>query len=548
MRNFRAVLLVLCVTACSRNSDASVTQQGGTIVISTTGDPGTLFPPLIRTTQGKQISEQIYDYLADVGPEMNTRSEKGFRPQLTDGWRWSSDSLSLAFHINPRARWHDGKRVGAHDVEFTFALNKNPALGGFFLSELANIDSVTVSDSLTAVFWFHQRLPTQFLDAAAQLLILPAHQLERIQVTRLRESAPSPIGTGRFRLRRWNKSSVEIVADSSNYRGRAKLDRVIWSFSPDFTTAVTRLFSGDADLSDILRAENLPELRRHPSLRAIILPSTDYIFLQFNLRDPTNTARPHPLFGDRALRRAIAMSIDRDALVKNVLDTLGLVAVGPTVRAFPTTDPGVAQIKFDPLRGRAILDSLGWSGRDADGIRTRNGRELAFKLLVPVSSMNRIRMAVLLQAQLRSAGIRVDIEQMDYAAFVARQQGRSFEAALGTWHLGASLDGTKQAWTTVGTGKDGLNFGSYENPIFDAQLDSALLSGPEHARERFTLAYGTINQDAPAVWLYEPRTVIGIHRRIRIGWMRPDAWWADLGDWHIPPAERLPRDGLRLLR
>jgi peptide/nickel transport system substrate-binding protein len=242
------------------------------------------------------------------------------------------------------------------------------------------------------------------------------------------------------------------------------------------------------------------------------------------------------------------MSIDRDALVKNVLDTLGLVAVGPTVRAFPTTDPGVAQIKFDPLRGRAILDSLGWSGRDADGIRTRNGRELAFKLLVPVSSMNRIRMAVLLQAQLRSAGIRVDIEQMDYAAFVARQQGRSFEAALGTWHLGASLDGTKQAWTTVGTGKDGLNFGSYENPIFDAQLDSALLSGPEHARERFTLAYGTINQDAPAVWLYEPRTVIGIHRRIRIGWMRPDAWWADLGDWHIPPAERLPRDGLRLLR
>jgi peptide/nickel transport system substrate-binding protein len=545
-----AVLLVLCVTACSGHSDdASVTQPGGTLVISTTGDPGTLFPPLIRTTQGKQISEQIYDYLADVGPEMNTRGEKGFRPQLTDGWRWSPDSLSLAFHINPRARWHDGKPVSAHDVEFTFALNKDPALGGFFLSELANIDSVTVSDSLTAVFWFHQRLPTQFLDAAAQLLILPAHQLERIQVTRLRESPPPPIGTGRFRLRRWDKgASVEIIADSSNYRGRAKLDRVIWSISPDFTTAVTRLFSGAADLSDILRAENLPELRRHPSIRAIILPSTDYIFLQFNLRDPAHTARPHPLFGDRALRRAIAMSIDRDALVKSVLDSLGLVAVGPTVRAFPTTDPGIAQLKFDSVRGRAILDSLGWSGRDADGVRMRNGRELAFKLLVPISSMNRIRMAVLLQAQLRSVGIRVDIEQMDYAAFVARQQGRSFEAALGTWHLGASLDGTKQAWTTSGMGKDGLNFGHYENPTFDAQLDSALLSDPEHAKERFTLAYGTINQDAPAVWLYEPRTVIGLHRRIRTGWMRADAWWADLGDWHIPSVERLPRDRLRLLR
>lgn len=546
MRKAAPVLLGLCITACSENSgNTKAGEAGGTLVISTTGDPGTLFPPLIRTTQGKQISEQIYDYLADVGPEMNTRGEKGFRPQLTDGWRWSADSLSLAFHISPSARWHDGKSVNAHDVQFTFALNRNPALGGGFLSELANIDSVTASDSLTAVFWFHQRLPTQFLDAAAQLLILPAHQLERIDVAKLRESAPPPIGTGRFRLRRWDKgSSVEIVADSANYRGRAKLDRVIWSVSPEFTTAVTRLFSGEADLFDALTAENLPELARHPNLRAIILPGTDYAFLQFNLRDAAKSAQPHPLFGNRALRRAVAMSIDRNALVKSVLDTLGLVAVGPTVRAFPTTDTLVSQIPFDSAGARAILDSLGWSRRDGRGIRTKNGRELAFNLLVPTSSKNRRRLAVLLQEQLRGTGIRVNIEQMDNSAFMTRQQARTFDAVLGAWHLGASPDGTRLAWSSAGLGKEGTNFGSYANPTFDAQLDSALLSGPELARERFTRAYGTINQDAPAVWLYEPRAVIGLHTRIRTGWMRPDAWWADLGDWHIPPSERLARDGV----
>ena len=549
MRKAAAVLLTLCVTACSEHSGNSTAEEtGGTLVISTTNDPGSLLPPLIRTTQGKQISEQIYDYLADVGPEMNTRGEKGFRPQLTDGWRWSADSLSLAFHLNPRARWHDGKTVSAHDVQFTFALNKNPALGGLFLSELANIDSVTASDSLTAVFWFHQRLPTQFLDAAAQLLILPAHQLEGIDVTRLRESAPPPIGSGRFRLRRWDKgSSVEIIADSANYRGRAKLDRVIWSISPEFTTAVTRLFSGDADLFDALTAENLPELARHPNLRAVILPGTDYAFLQFNLRDPAKRSRPHPLFGDRTLRRAIAMSIDRNALVKSVLDTLGRVPVGPTVRAFPTTDTLVSQIAFDSARGSAILDSLGWSRRDGQGIRTKNGRELAFNLLVPMSSKNRMRLAVLLQAQLRSMGIRVNVEQMDASAFTTRQQARSFDAVLASWHLGASPDGTRLAWSSAGLGKDGVNYGSYENPAFDAQLDSALLSDADNAIARFTLAYGTINEDAPAVWLYEPRTAIGLHRRLRTGWMRPDAWWADLGDWHILPAERLPRDGRRSL-
>ncbi|MEA2706802.1 MAG: peptide/nickel transport system substrate-binding protein [Gemmatimonadaceae bacterium] len=544
MKKAAAVLFALCVTACSDHSRKSTTNEtGGTLVIATTGDPGTLLPPLIRTTQGKQIAEQIYDYLADVGPEMNTRGEKGFRPQLTDGWRWSADSLSLAFHLNPLARWHDGKPVNAHDVQFTFSLNKNPALGGMFLSELADIDSVSTSDSLTAVFWFHRRRPTQFLDAAAQLLILPAHQLESINVTRLRESAPPPIGSGRFRFRRWEKgSSVEIVADSSNYRGRAKLDRVIWSFSPEFATAVTRLFSGDADLFDALTAESLPELARHPNLRAAILPGTDYAFLQFNLRDLEKSSRPHPLFGDRALRRAIAMSIDRNALVKSVLDTLGLVALGPTVRAFPTTDTSVVQIPFDSASGGAILDSLGWSRRDGHGMRMKNGRELAFNLLVPVSSNNRKRLAILLQAQLRSMGIRVNIEQMDNSAFMSRQRARRFDAVLGAWHLGSSPDGTRMAWTAAGSGKDGTNYGSYLNPIFDAELDSALISNPNDARQRFTVAYGTINQDAPAVWLYEPRTAIGLHKRLKTGWMRPDAWWSDLGDWHIPPAERLPRD------
>jgi peptide/nickel transport system substrate-binding protein len=550
MRRAVAVLLTLCTVACSeRSNNAGTAEPGGTLVISATMDPGTLFPPLVATVPGKQIAEQIYDYLADVGPELNTRGEKGFRPQLTDGWRWSSDSLSLAFHINPRARWHDGKIVSAHDVQFTFALNRNPALGGVMLSDLANIDSVTTSDSLTAVFWFHERLPTQFLDAAAQLLILPAHQLERIQVAKLRESPPPPIGTGRFRLRRWDRgSSVEIVADSSNYRGRAKLDRVIWSISPDFTTAVTRLLSGDADLFEALRAENLPAVQRHPSLRTIILPGTDYAFIQFNLRDPSNNARAHPLFGDRTLRRAIAMSIDRPTLVRSVLDTLGAVALGPTVRAFPTTDPRIPQIPFDSVRSRVLLDSLGWSRRDARGIRTKNGRDLTFNLIVPTSSMNRMRVAVLLQAQLRSMGIGVAIEQMEGSAFMAREDSRNFDAALGNWHLGASPDGTRQAWSTAGMNREGVNFGSYENPTFDAQLDTALRADSAHARERFTLAYVTINQDAPAVWLYEPRTVIGLHRRIRTGWMRPDAWWADLGDWYIPPLERVLRDRLPLAR
>ena len=96
-------------------------------------------------------------------------------------------------------------------------------------------------------------------------------------------------------------------------------------------TAVTKLFSGDADLFDVLRVEDLARMRRHSNLKAIVLPGTAYAFMQFNLRDPANHSRPHPLFGDRNVRRAITMSIDRNSLVKSVFDTFAVVPAGPTI-------------------------------------------------------------------------------------------------------------------------------------------------------------------------------------------------------------------------
>jgi peptide/nickel transport system substrate-binding protein len=97
-------------------------------------------------------------------------------------------------------------------------------------------------------------------------------------------------------------------------------------------------------------------------------------------------------------------------------------------------------------------------------------------------------------------------------------------------------------------GRNGVNYGGYSNPKFDALLDTALWAGPPEARQRFTDAFTVINDDAPAVWLYEPRNIIGIHRRIRTARMRPDAWWSGLADWSIAPADRILRDRLPLSR
>ncbi len=204
-------------------------------------------------------------------------------------------------------------------------------------------------------------------------------------------------------------------------------------------------------------------------------------------------------------------------------------------------------LPHDPARAERTLDSLGWRVKAADGIRERNGRKLQFKILVPSSSINRERMAVLLQEQFRKIGADVSLDEVEYSTFQQRFSDRDFEAVMGNWHLGASAASIHQLWTSMAANdKDGANKGAYTSPTFDAYVDSAISAfDPAKSRYYYRKAYETAIADAPAIWLYEPRLVIGIHKRIHSGPIRADAWWSSLADWSIPAEDQIDRDRIR---
>ncbi|MFN2603326.1 MAG: peptide ABC transporter substrate-binding protein [Gemmatimonadaceae bacterium] len=490
------------------------------------------------SASSRQIEEQIYDYLAVVGPQLNTFGDSGFLPRLAESWKWSDDSLSIAFEINARARWHDGVAADAADVRYTYSVYSSPAVASPDASELTNIDSVTTPDSRTATFWYHRRSAYQLLDAT-QMLILPRHLFERIPMDSLRAAGPvaTPIGTGRFRFKRSTSgSSLEVAADTANYRGRPGLDRIIWSFAPDGGAAAAKLLGGEADLFAALKPEDVGSAQQNPKLKVISIPGADYVFLDFNLRKP--------IFASRELRRALTMAVDRAALVRNVYDTMAKVAIGPTARVFPTTDTILKQIPFDRSRAKAILDSLGWRATSSQDVRKRNGATLAFTLLFPSSSPQRKRLAVLIQEQLRNTGVAVQIEQMEFNSFKSRVESRDFDAIIWDWRLGATPNSIRGLWGTAAARTPGeSNYGSYQNARFDSYVDSAIdARTPGAAKKYFRAAYQIIIEDAPAIWLAEPNTVIGLHRRVRPGPMRADAWWFDLGGWTIPKSEQIDRD------
>ena len=545
-----ALALIVLSAACTTDERKNATDpasHGGTLVITASGDPEILLPPLASTVPSKIIGDMVYDRLAMVGDSMNVVGALGFKPQLARRWTWSPDSLSIAFSLDSGARWHDGKPVRADDVRFTYELYANPANGSPYAASIASIDSVTARDSLTAVFWFSKRSPMQFYDAVNTMSILPRHLVGDATGPALRSAAiaRAPVGSGRFRFVKWNAgASIEVAADTANYRGRPGLDRVIMTIAPDFNTAFARLVGGEADFIEQVPPPNLEQIAADSTLRLLLNRGLDYNFVQFNLRHPKNRSRPHPLFGDRELRRALTHAVDRVRNVRNAYDSLADVALGPTVRAYPTTNASLKSLPYSPDAARRILDSLGWKDSNGDGVRERNGVELEFSLAVPSSSRARNAVAVLMQDQLRQVGAKMNLEPLDFTAFIDRETRRDFDAVFGGWRVEPSPGGIRQTWTSAGSrAGSGTNYGSYENPRFDALVDSALASESLADRTRlFTRAYEIIIDDAPAIWMAEPRTVMAIHRRIETRGIRPDSWWANVADWTIPPGSRLERD------
>ena len=220
----------------------------------------------------------------------------------------------MAFHINPNARWHDGVAVSAFDVKYTFTLVKDSSLASPLSANLDNVDSVTVPDSLTAVVWFHQRMPDEFFKAATPVAILPAHLLQKVPAAKLGESdfARTPVGSGRFRFVSWDRGArIVLQADTANYRGRPKADRVIWLIAADYPAAEIRFLNGTADFLDIVKADRVGEVRAKG--KDVIVPpgSLDYGYVAFNLRNARNTG-PNPVFGDRETRRKIGRASCRE--------------------------------------------------------------------------------------------------------------------------------------------------------------------------------------------------------------------------------------------
>jgi peptide/nickel transport system substrate-binding protein len=545
-----AALVIACGTNDGRPTDSPT---GGTLIVAMPADPVDFFPPYAGDQSGAAVRDLIFDRLAQIGPDLSTLGDKGFTPQLAKSWTWSRDSMSIAFSIDPRARWHDGKPVTAADVKYSFRAFTDPKAASPVAPLLTNIDSVSVRDSSTAVFFFKKHLPEQFYDVAFQLYVVPEHIYGKVPFDSLRTSevTRTPIGSGRFRFVSWKPDvQMELIADTANYRGRPKLDRLILA-PANPATGATQILTGQADFMQAFPFDRKSELDSSKVARSIAAPSEQYTFLGMNSFAPKSRREPHPVFGDIRVRRALSMAVDRVGMLRNVFGDLGRLAHGAFPMGLATSDSMIRLPAYDTSAAAAMLDSSGWK-RGRDGMRAKSGRPLTFSILVPNTSIPRMKYASLLQEQFHRIGALATIDQVDYKTFYDRVVPKSdragdFETMVNAFQVDPSVGGAKQNWATEAIGPAGQNWMLYSNKTVDAALDSAVASfDPAKAKAYASRAFQQIADDVPGIWLYDVIYVSGVNRRLAVPPLRLDGWTMNLADWSIPPAKRNDRDRIGL--
>ena len=537
-------LLVLGAPGCARRSGCAG-DYCGTLVFVTGSEPDILLPPLTQSSVGRDIHDQIFLKLADLGISMNTVGDEDFEPLLAQRWEWNGPR-TLVFHLNPRARWQDGQPVTAADVAFTFDAYTDPKVASPSAPDLRWISAVTARDSLTAVFRFRRRYPEMFYDAACRMRILPAHLLRSLprEAWRTAPFGRAPVGSGPYRLVAWKAGeTIELAADSTFFLGRPHIRRLIWRSAPDLQVAISQLIANQADALEFLGPpDNVRRVRTAPQLTLYPYKGSNYAYLGFNLVAKGDTARPHPIFGDRDVRRALAMAVDRAHLLQSVFGDLGKVPPGPMPQLSWIWDPETRQLPYDTAQAARLLAARGWRDSDGDGIRDRHGTKLAFRLLVPTTSSPRRQYARLLQEQLRAIGAEVDIDEVENSVLMDRARGAKFDAVLGAWNPDLSPAASiASTWTRTGFG--GSNWLRYANPEFERQVERASTAGGrDAARAAWRPAIEILNGDAPAVFLYSPDNVAAVHSRVADVRIRPDSWWALVRTWRIPADRLIDRD------
>jgi peptide/nickel transport system substrate-binding protein len=488
------------------------------------------------------------------------------KPGLAKSWTFSEDGRTIRMDLREGVQWQDKTPLTADDVRFAYDLVADPKVASPRLEYTTRMKPDArprVIDPHTIEFEFTEAYDrTTMLAHATGIAPAPKHLLDSPSVDRgsLRGNplnVQTPLASGPWKVTTWEKNNRIVLEPNENFSGpddeKPRLRRVIVKVLPEYSTRLLELQNGSVDLMESVLVADADKLaQEHPeiALHRRGWRSMDYV--AWNSIDPADykakaadlgpgempkSVKANRMFADKEVRRALAMAIDTDKLIKDLLTSpvTGEVYGRPSVGTITPALCGVHNDSIQPVAfgkdaAKARLAELGWKDTNNDGWIDKDGENFRFTLMTNSGNSRRAQAALIVQANLKDVGVDVQIEQIESNTFFERLRKRDYEAALSGWSAGLFVD-PSSIW-----GADSqFNFTSYENPKV-AELIKKGLAEPDSTKAApiWQELQAVIYDDQPYAFLYWMDEIVAVNNRFQDATIDILGAYRNLNHWQVP--------------
>lgn len=490
--------------------------EGGVLIEGSFSDISTTNPVMIADTPSSDFLAGVFETLMTADP--NTLEPVGL---LAESWEINEDATVWTIHLREGVMWQDGEPFTAADVEFTYNLHMNEAVGSSYTADISSkIESMEVVDDLTIVFNLTQTLVDFPLDLGVYGIV-PMHIWEDVDPAAVAADPGSTgqdparvVGTGPFKFVEWVIEDHATLERAEGYWGThdAYLDQFIYKVVPDQAAGVAQLQTGEIDYMEGVPESAITEFEGNPDVTISDVPTLNFTFYGLQL-DPEKS----PLFQDVEVRQALLYALDREAMIESIRFGYGEVAVGtmPTLTWAYNPDGIEMKYPYDPEMAVSLLEQAGWTDTNGDGTVDKDGNELAFTMITNAGNQVREAYLTALQEFWAQIGVAMTPQLEPFPALVERITDTfDFEAVL----IGFSWSVPPDQTTMFGCdGRDGagFNFSDYCNEEVDALLNEALTETDQATRaEIYTEYQNIVAEELPMTILDFPVSIIGVNNRV----------------------------------
>ncbi|KQT69772.1 MULTISPECIES: ABC transporter substrate-binding protein [unclassified Aureimonas] len=403
MTRSKARLLAATVLA-ALTLGTSIAEAAGILTIGRREDSTTFDP--IATAQN--VDNWVYSNVFDVLVRVDKTGTK-LEPGIAESWTVSDDKLTYTFKLRD-AKFSDGSPVTAEDAAFSLLrIRDDPA--SLWTSSYSVVESAVASDPKTLVVKLKEpSVPFLASLALPNVSVLPKAVVE----AKGAEFASAPIGSGAFSVKEWVRGDRVILEKNPNYwdADKVSLDGVEWISVPDDNTRMLNVQAGELDAAIFVPFSRVEQLKTDANLKVSLDTSTREDALLIN--------HEKGKLADKAVRQALDMAIDKQAIVNAVTFGIGEVANSYVPKGALYYYADNLRRPYEPEKAKEMLAAAGATDLTLD-YNVKAGDEVDEQI------------AVLMQQQLAAAGVSVNINKVDAASQWDMFVAGDFDVAVGYW-------------------------------------------------------------------------------------------------------------------